>query len=345
MAMVVLLYNRVSTTDSASELDVLRQCSAVESALLQLGHHVQRLDCTLDLQSVRNRLRQLQPDVVFNLVEALGGTDQLMGLATLLLESLGIPFTGASSLTMQLTTRKPLAKQRLADLRLPTPAWLLPGDQHWRGRTSAAHSPLQALVKAASEHASLGLSDDSVIDCQQLRSHERLQHAMHTAAMHYATPFFAEEYIHGREFNLSLLADHSEPQVLLPAEMLFVGYAEERPRILGAAAKWDELSSDYHQTTRSFHYPATDQPLLDELAALARNCWNAFDLAGYARVDFRVDADGQPWILEVNANPCLSPDAGFAAALEHSGISWEQAVARILNDARPSLETPRTTTG
>jgi D-alanine-D-alanine ligase len=127
--------------------------------------------------------------------------------------------------------------------------------------------------------------------------------------------------------------------------MLFVGYAEDRPRILGAAAKWDELSSDYHQTTRSFHYPATDQPLLDELAALARSCWNAFDLAGYARVDFRVDADGQPWILEVNANPCLSPDAGFAAALEHSGISWEQAVARILNDARPSLETPRSTTG
>ncbi len=154
MATVVLLYNRVSTRDSASELDVLRQCSAVESALLQLGHQVQRLDCTLDLQLVRNRLLQLQPDVVFNLVEALGGTDQLMGLATLLLESLGIPFTGASSLTMQLTTRKPLAKQRLADLRLPTPAWMLPGDQHWRGHTSGHHTPQQALVKAASEPVS-----------------------------------------------------------------------------------------------------------------------------------------------------------------------------------------------
>jgi D-alanine-D-alanine ligase len=73
--------------------------------------------------------------------------------------------------------------------------------------------------------------------------------------------------------------------------------------------------------------------LLCQLAYLARECWHGFGLRGYARVDFRVDQEGNPWILEINANPCLSPDAGFAAALERAGISFPQAVERLLDDA------------
>lgn len=333
MATVVLLFNQVSARDTASELDVLRQCSAVESSLLRLGHRVRRLACTLDLAATRQSLLEFQPDIVFNLVEALGGTDQLMGLATLLLESLRIPFTGSSSLALQLTTRKPLAKQRLIELRLPTPAWLLPADTAWRGLTPGRNAPLKALVKAASEHASLGLSESSVVDCRSSLCFSSLRNSMDTASAQFGTPFFAEEYIHGREFNLSLLGGTQEPQVLFPAEIRFEGYSEDRPRILGAEAKWNENSPEYHRTVRTFSYSPADQPLLDELGALARSCWSAFELNGYARVDFRVDADGQPWVLEINANPCLSPDAGFAAALERSGISWDQAVQAILDDA------------
>jgi D-alanine-D-alanine ligase len=337
MSTVVLLFNRVSAKDSISELDVLRQCSAVESSLLRLGHQVHRLDCSLDLSATRRQLQQLRPDVVFNLVEALGGTDQLMGLATMLLESLGIPFTGASSLAMQLTTRKPLAKQRLSELRMPTPAWLLPSDVNWRGLAADRSAPRKALIKAAAEHASLGLNEDSVVACHSPQLLSELHRHISSAGRKFGTPFFAEEYIHGREFNLSLLGGQDEPLVLCPAEIRFTGYAEDRPRILGAAAKWQEDSAEYQQTLRSFSYGVADQPLLDELGALARGCWTAFGLAGYARVDFRVDADGQPWVLEINANPCLSPDAGFAAALEQSGISWDQAVQRILSDALRSV--------
>ena len=76
-----------------------------------------------------------------------------------------------------------------------------------------------------------------------------------------------------------------------------------------------------------------DQPLLERLSRLAREAWCLFGLGGYARVDFRVDDAGQPWILEINANPCLSPDAGFAAALTRASIPFPQAIARILQDA------------
>jgi D-alanine-D-alanine ligase len=90
---------------------------------------------------------------------------------------------------------------------------------------------------------------------------------------------------------------------------------------------------EYMNTPRRFDFPLADRALLDELEALARRCWTAFDLHGYARVDFRVDSDGQPWILEVNANPCLSPDAGFAAALQQAELTLTDAVERILADA------------
>jgi D-alanine-D-alanine ligase len=76
------------------------------------------------------------------------------------------------------------------------------------------------------------------------------------------------------------------------------------------------------------------------LEQMAKKCWQVFGLGGYARIDFRVDADGQPWILEINANPCLSPDAGFAAAVKQSGLTFAEAVGRILSDATAADTTP-----
>ena len=104
--------------------------------------------------------------------------------------------------------------------------------------------------------------------------------------------------------------------------------------MVGYRAKWDEGSYEYHHTPRRFDFPAADVPLLDGLRDLARRCWPLFGLAGYARVDFRVDAAGRPWILEINTNPCIAPDAGFTAALAQAGIGYAEAVGRILADAR-----------
>ncbi|MCU0585751.1 MAG: hypothetical protein MUC46_06745, partial [Desulfobacterales bacterium] len=120
------------------------------------------------------------------------------------------------------------------------------------------------------------------------------------------------------------------PQLLPPAEILFEGYPENRPRIVGYRAKWDPDSFEFSHTPRRFEFPRQDAALLERLGALALSCWKLFGLNGYARVDFRVDGGEEPWILEINANPCLSPDAGFAAALETAGIPFQTAVARII---------------
>ncbi len=146
-------------------------------------------------------------------------------------------------------------------------------------------------------------------------------------------PCFAEQFITGREFNLSVLAGPNGPQVLSPAEIDFSAFPPGKPRIVGHKAKWQADSFEFNNTPRRFDFAPADAPLLDELHRLAANCWMLFDLHGWVRVDFRVDAQGQPWILEINANPCLSPDAGFAAALEREGVPFDQAMRQIVADA------------
>ncbi|MDA0832610.1 MAG: GNAT family N-acetyltransferase [Planctomycetota bacterium] len=139
--------------------------------------------------------------------------------------------------------------------------------------------------------------------------------------------------IDGREFNLSLLAGTSGPDVLPCAEITFVGFPDDKPRIVGYRAKWSDESFEAVNTPRTFEFALADATLLEELKRLAISCWKGFDLDGYARIDFRVDSHGTPWILEINANPCLSPDAGFAAALSHGGIPFDAAIERIVTAA------------
>ncbi len=329
---VGILYNKVAISDPAGDLDVLRQCVVVEEALKNLGHTSCRIACHLNLNLVRDALLSQKPDMVFNLVESLAGTDRLMPVATVLLDSLGIPFTGASSLAILTTTEKLVAKQRMLDHDLSTPAWLTERIGAWRGLNLSAHGPESVIIKAIAEHASLGLGDDSVVDCRELSVNELCQQIT-ARSIRLGTPHFAEQYIDGREFNLSVLSSETGPIVLPPAEIHFIDFPGGKPRIVGQNAKWNEATLEYINTPRCFDFPHSDQALLDELEALARRCWMAFDLRGYARVDFRVDNDGLPWILEINANPCLSSDAGFVAAAQKAGITFDEVVRRILFDA------------
>lgn len=328
---VVVLYNRVSLNGTAGDLDVLKQVVAVEESLARLGHTSKRIACDMNLSDVRQSLKAARADVVFNLVESLGGTDQLMPLATVLLESMGLPFTGASTLAMLWTTQKLDAKKQLAMFGLPTPAWMVDRHSGWCGLADDNANPESAIIKAVAEHSSLGITDESVVRCSDF-SIAGLAHRIADKADQYSTPHFAEAYIDGREFNLSVLANDFGPEVLPPAEIEFMDFPTGKPRIVGHDAKWNEATSEYMNTPRRFTFPNCDQPLIDELESLARRCWESFGLKGYARVDFRVDADGQPWILEVNANPCLSPDAGFAAAVTEAGLTFDDVIKRILVD-------------
>jgi D-alanine-D-alanine ligase len=127
----------------------------------------------------------------------------------------------------------------------------------------------------------------------------------------------------------------NEPEVLPPAEIDFSAFPVGKPHIVAHGAKWDATSFEFHHTPRRFDFSAADAPLLRQLRELTLECAQLFHLhGGYARVDFRCDADCRPWILEINSNPCLSPDAGFAAALAEAGIGFDEAIQRLLEEGR-----------
>ncbi|MBN2495870.1 MAG: D-alanine--D-alanine ligase [Deltaproteobacteria bacterium] len=320
---VGILYTPAEPDAPPEDLDGLVQRDAVSEALCELGHDSVPIPFELNLASVRERLLEAALDRVFNLVESVDGQDRLLHLAPALLESMALPHTGAGLLAMLLTTHKPTAKRLLLSAGLPTPEWLDPQC----GSPSPCSAPGRVILKSAWEHGSAGLDEESVVALDDpLQMIEKLRAGATTG------PFFAERYIEGREFNISVLAGDAGPQVLPPAEMCFDGYRDDKPRVVGYRAKWTTGSFEYERTRRSFEFDKEDRALLERLRELSAASWNAFGLRGYARVDFRVDRDAQPWILEINANPCLSPDAGFAAAAERASIDYPGLVARILRD-------------
>jgi D-alanine-D-alanine ligase len=324
---VVILHSDVRSCASADERDVLTQVEAVSGALKELGHEARPMPFCLDLEAAAQRLRETACDLVFNLVETVGGQGRLIHLAPVLLDFMGIPYTGAGTEATFLSSNKLAAKKLLHAHRLRTPPWCTL-------RESPATGPCPTgapyIVKSVWEHASVGLEEDSVVcprDAHELR--EEIRERLGTLG----AEAFAERYIDGREFNLSILAGSNGPEVLPPAEIEFIGYEKDRLRLIGYRAKWDEESYEYHHTPRRFDFERKDRSLLRSLKRTALNCWRLFELTGYARVDYRVDRDGIPWILEINSNPCLSPDSGFTAATQQAGLRYEEVIDRIVQDA------------
>src|SRR5262245_34872144 len=120
---ITILHNAVADSDSASDRDVLVQVATVEQALHALGHATRRLPCTLNLELIEEALHAERPDLIFNLVESLAGSDRLGHLAAVLLDDLDLSYTGTHAAGLHLTNNKPRAKERLRALGMPTPDW------------------------------------------------------------------------------------------------------------------------------------------------------------------------------------------------------------------------------
>jgi len=343
---IAVLHGEVAADAGQDERDALVQAESVSEGLAALGHEPLILPVSLNLEEAVRSLGALRPAMAFNLAETLAGRGSLIHVVPSLLDSLKIPYTGAGTVAMLLTSNKVLAKRRLESAGLPTPDWFTIPDMN---ENRSVRGPW--LVKSVWEHASVGLDEDSVIpDADR----ERLRRELETRRDALGGEGFAEAFIEGREFNLSLLAGKSDPddpaetdrrrsggpgpgtrkgpEILPPAEIRFDAYPPGKIRVVGYRSKWEEESFEFANTPRSFDFPEADALLIGRLRELALACWRLFELRGYARVDFRVDREGHPWILEVNANPCLSPDAGFRAATVRAGLSFTEVLGRILDD-------------
>ncbi len=325
MRKIVILHTDVAAEAGEDELDCLRQAQTIGEAIQTLGDESLLIPFEMDLNKTIAKLRALQPDIVFNLVETVGGRGSMIYFATALLDFLRFPYTGCGTDAMFMTSNKPLTKKILHANGIATPPWITA-----QGDVSGVSPSGPYLMKPSWEDASVGLDDESVLQTSSLPA---LRDALHARQTQLGMECFAEAYIDGREFNIALLSTEQGVRILPAAEMLFVGYPKDKLKLLDYRAKWVEDSFEYDNTRRTLDLPPGDAGLVGRLRDIALQCWRLFGLRGYARVDFRVDQKGLPWVLEINANPCLSLDAGFAAALDHAGIKYSEAIDDILRNA------------
>jgi D-alanine-D-alanine ligase len=139
--------------------------------------------------------------------------------------------------------------------------------------------------------------------------------------------------VEGREFNISIIGNKNKPEVMPLAEMTFRDYPEGKPQIMGYTAKWNEESFEYTHTRRTFSIRDKNKPHIQQLAGICRKTWETFGLRGYVRIDFRLGKGNTAYVIDINANPCLSYSGGFMAAVKKSGMTFKEAIGRIVDEA------------
>lgn len=323
---VVIAHNPVGAEADPSTSDVLAQVALVANGLDALGIPHQ----TVAVPDWRPWLALAEHSgtgtAVFNLMEAPAGRPEALLGAAAALELMGLPFTGSASGVLWVTTDKLATRAVLMAEGLP----VAPGGRLDPDCPSLLNQiPGPWILKPACEDASLGLEGDPVCATPEAA----VARARDLASRFPGQAVVAETFLPGRELNVSLLASDDGVQVLPIAEILYEDFPEGMSRVLGYEAKWDEGSFACTHTVRHFPDDPADQGLLARAGEISRAAWRIFGLKGYARVDLRLDASGDPCILEVNANPCLAADAGFMAAAERVGLSARDVVERILKDS------------
>jgi D-alanine-D-alanine ligase len=309
---VAVLFDGLSALGKTPDVLILDTIEAVEAALSAAGNEVVRVPVNPDGRWVE-RVRRAKFDLVFNLCESIDGVGALEPAVISALELMGIAYTGATSYTTAVCLRKHVVNTLLASLGLPVPKFgvVTPG-----GQLPSVGFP--AIAKPAAEDASIGVEQRSVV--RNLRSLSDRVNAMHARW----DEVLVQRFIDGREVNVGILGDTALPV----AEIDFGRMPKGMWKIVSYESKWHVGSEeDLGSVPRCPAELPTE--LTAELKRIALAAWRAVGGSGYGRVDFRVDSTGKPWLLEVNANPDLAPDAGLARMAGVAGLDYPALVHAI----------------
>lgn len=321
-----VVHDKIADGARKDELDNLLQARAVKGSLERLGYEAVCLPfCLNELDLFTSKLRSLKPLFAFNLVEALHGNSPLCFMACTVLEGLGVRYTGNSAYAVFTTTNKVISKKMLQGFGLNTPEWV---EYSGEGKYLAGK---RYILKPVCEEGSVGIYDSSLVIC---KSRDELLDMIRSETNASGREYFAERYIDGREFAISMMGSVKEGPRLLPvAEILFEGYEERGlPKIVNYDAKWNPDSYMYRHTTRSYPDSEKDTGMISMALKAAEKCWRLFGLKGYARIDFKMDTNGTPWIIDINTNPCLSAGSGFLDAAIKAGFDFDGVIACIIEE-------------
>lgn len=320
---VVVLHNKISDNPTTDELDVLDQVKDVNEALIQLGYETSIVPFSFDLNQATTTLKAENPKFVFNLVEGIDNDGQLITIAPAILDYLKIPYTGCTKESMFITSNKVLTKKFMKSNGIPTAEWVTTDN----AKDNVFIEGERYIVKATWEDASIGLDEDAVVSPA---SKEDLINLIKAKNEKYKIEFFAERYIHGRDFTISMIAGRQMPV----CEVTFFGYYDDdKVRVFDYNAKWVKDTPEYDNTDIEFEFEGVES-VIEQMQKIADDCWNIFNLNGYARIDFRVDEEGRPFVLEINPNPCISRGIMFDKTLQEGKIDYVDGIKAIIEDIK-----------
>jgi D-alanine-D-alanine ligase len=297
--------------DDQAEWDPPETIIAISNALARQGHIVVHLEATPDLPRV---LAEADVDLIFNIAEGVEGRNREAQVPALC-ELLGIPYTGSDSATLAIALDKALCKKVLMQHDILTPKFQVMDTGRER-LSSELSFPL--IVKPNAEGSSKGIGTTNVVD-----NEEELRAAVRNIVEQYRQPALIEEYISGREFTVGLLGD-KRPRALPPMEILFKGDVERPVYDFVVKQDWE----DYVR----YECPAKLEPAqLKAIEKIARDTFWALDCRDVARVDLRMAADGQVYVLEVNPLPGLTPHySDLVLISQATGMDYDQLIAEIM---------------
>lgn len=307
-----------------SEVGVLQEREDIARALSILGYKTTIFNVDEDISRFMTFLRQEQPDLVFNLCEGVGNESVHEMHIAGIFELMGIPYTGSNAFTLGIARNKVLVKQILMCNGLSTPRFQLFKSPVRIALDEKMGYPL--IVKPSSEDASLGIETCSVVtNVNELRKRIRF------IVEEYDQPALVEEYIDGRELNVAIMGNR-KPIIFPISEIDMSTLPKQYPRIITYNAKWMKGTEEYEHTKGVC--PALLPPVLEtQIKEMAMSAYRLLGCRDYARIDFRLSKDHQPCILEVNPNPDISDEAGFARSATTYGYKFEELVGRIVECA------------
>jgi D-alanine-D-alanine ligase len=273
-----------------------------------------------DIVALAESFRSYGADAVFNLSECPMNSAQKEPHGAAYLELLRFPYTGNGPMALSVCNDKALTKRILASHGIATPGFRVFSEVPREG----CGLPFPVIVKPSKEDGSAGITEESIVE-DEARLAERVAHVIEK----YAQEALVEEFLGGREFNVAVLGNGTaaDPyRAFPPAELV---YRNRRWRICSFESKWDPGHPSYAEIAPQCPAEVSDD-LRTRLAALTIECARVFGLCGYSRVDFRTDGKGKLFVLEVNPNPDISPDAGLARAARAEGLSYEALLLEIL---------------
>ena len=328
---VLILFNTptVSISENScdeSDIGVLSEVEAVSTALDELGVPFRAVGVKR-LQDVVFVLPRAPERIVFNLVEGFDKRPEEMNYVPALCTAFSKSCTGGDTPSLILSLDKWQTKAVLQAAGLPVPEGVSVPVGNKIPTSRLPKPPL--IVKPACTDASEGIhADTSIFQKVGPKLHAAVD-AIHKRFGHAA---LIEQFFGTREINVSVIDRRGHPEVVAIAEIDFSAFEPDRPNVVDYAAKWRNDTFVFHNTPRMLPAPVS-QHQAAEIERVALGAWHAVGCRDYARVDLRMDARGRLAILEINTNPDIAPDAGFAAALDYAQIPYREFVASTVQNA------------